>query len=74
MVVIRLNPSAPRASVFNASSRIRAPACRFIESVGFYNPIAAESDEALRLAAIASRSTGSGARLSRCVPAWDWAR
>ena len=54
MVVIRLARGGakkrPFYSLVVADSRARRDG-RFIERIGFYNPIAAESDEGLRIAA-----------------------
>lgn len=73
MVVIRLaRGGAKKRPFFNvvvADSRNRRDG-RFIERVGFYNPIAPEGEEALRLAH--DRITfwqGRGAKLSETVEA-----
>ncbi len=54
MVVIRLarggSKNRPFYSVVVADSRNRRDG-RFIERVGFYNPVAAESEESMRFAA-----------------------
>lgn len=54
MVVIRLarggSKNRPFYSVVIADSRNRRDG-RFIERVGFYNPVAAESEESIRFAA-----------------------
>ena len=65
MVVIRLaRGGAKKRPFFNvvvADSRNRRDG-RFIERVGFYNPIAGEGEEGLRLASTASRTGRSAAR------------
>ena len=71
MVVIRLArggaKNRPFYSVVVADSRNRRDG-RFIERVGFYNPVAAEGEESLRFAA--DRVTywvGQGAQMSDTV-------
>ena len=71
MVVIRLARGGakkrPFYNVVVADSRNRRDG-RFIERVGFYNPVAAEREEALRI--LQDRVvywTGRGARLSETV-------
>ena len=73
MVVIRLaRGGAKKRPFFNvvvADSRNRRDG-RFIERVGFYNPIAREGQEALRLeSARISYWQGQGARMSDTVAA-----
>lgn len=71
MVVIRLarggSKNRPFYSVVVADSRNRRDG-RFIERVGFYNPVSAEGEESLRIAA--DRLTywlGQGAQMSDTV-------
>jgi len=71
MVVIRLSrggaKNRPFYNVVVADSRCRRDG-RFIERVGFYNPVAAEGAEALRLdQERISYWTGNGAQLSDTV-------
>ena len=71
MVVIRLSrggaKNRPFYNVVVADSRCRRDG-RFIERVGFYNPVAAEGSEALRLdQERISFWTGHGAQLSDTV-------
>jgi len=71
MVIIRLARGGakknPFYSVVVADSRNRRDG-RFIERVGFYNPLAKEGQEGLRLdAARISHWQSHGARLSDCV-------
>ena len=71
MVVIRLSrggaKNRPFYNVVVADSRCRRDG-RFIERVGFYNPVAAEGSEALRLdQERISYWTGNGAQLSDTV-------
>lgn len=71
MVVIRLARGGAKQSPFYnvvvADSRNRRDG-RFIERVGFYNPLAAESSARLRLdSERIAYWQGHGARLSDCV-------
>ena len=71
MVVIRLSrggsKNRPFYNVVVADSRCRRDG-RFIERVGFYNPVANEKDEALRLnQERINYWTGTGAQLSDTV-------
>ena len=71
MVVIRLSrggsKNRPFYNVVVADSRCRRDG-RFIERVGFYNPVAAENTEGLRLnQERISYWTGTGAQLSDTV-------
>ncbi len=71
MVVIRLarggSKKRPFYNVVAADSRNRRDG-RFIERVGFYNPVASENDERLRLALDRVQHwTGNGAQLSPAV-------
>ena len=71
MVVIRLSrggsKNRPFYNVVVADSRCRRDG-RFIERVGFYNPVATEKDEALRLnQERINYWTGTGAQLSDTV-------
>ena len=71
MVIIRLSrggsKNRPFFNVVVADSRNRRDG-RFIERVGFYNPVAAEGSEALRLdQERISYWTGNGAQLSDTV-------
>ena len=71
MVVIRLSrggsKNRPFYNVVVADSRCRRDG-RFIERVGFYNPVASEKDEALRLnQERINYWTGTGAQLSDTV-------
>jgi len=71
MVVIRLarggSKNRPFYNVVVADSRCRRDG-RFIERVGFYNPVAAENTESLRLnQERISYWTGTGAQLSDTV-------
>jgi small subunit ribosomal protein S16 len=71
MVVIRLSRGGARNRPFYnvvvADSRCRRDG-RFIERVGFYNPVAAEGAESLRLnAERIGYWTGNGAQLSDTV-------
>lgn len=71
MVVIRLSrggaKNRPFYNVVVADSRCRRDG-RFIERVGFYNPVAAEGVESLRLnAERIGYWTGNGAQLSDTV-------
>ncbi len=71
MVVIRLSRGgAKKRPFFNivaADSRVRRDG-RFIERVGFYNPVAAENEEGLRIALDRiSYWTEHGAQLSPTV-------
>lgn len=71
MVVIRLSrggsKNRPFYNVVVADSRCRRDG-RFIERVGFYNPVATEKDEALRLNQDRINYwTGTGAQLSDTV-------
>jgi len=71
MVVIRLSrggaKNRPFYNVVVADSRCRRDG-RFIERVGFYNPVAAEGAESLRLnAERIGYWTGNGAQLSDTV-------
>ncbi len=71
MVVIRLARGGakkrPFYNVVVADSRSRRDG-RFIERVGFYNPVAAEREEGLRIAQDrVAYWTGRGARLSDTV-------
>lgn len=71
MVVIRLSrggaKNRPFYNVVVADSRCRRDG-RFIERVGFYNPVAAEGAESLRLdQERISYWTGNGAQLSDTV-------
>ena len=71
MVVIRLarggSKNRPFYNVVVADSRCRRDG-RFIERVGFYNPVATENTEALRLnQERISYWTGTGAQLSDTV-------
>jgi SSU ribosomal protein S16P len=71
MVVIRLarggSKNRPFYNVVVADSRCRRDG-RFIERVGFYNPVAAEGAEGLRLnQERISYWTGTGAQLSDTV-------
>lgn len=71
MVVIRLarggSRNRPFYNVVVADSRCRRDG-RFIERVGFYNPVANEKDEALRLnQERINYWTGAGAQLSDTV-------
>lgn len=71
MVVIRLarggSKNRPFYNVVVTDSRNRRDG-RFIERVGFYNPVAAEGSESLRLNLDRLNYwTGVGAKLSDCV-------
>ena len=71
MVIIRLArggaKKSPFYSVVVADSRNRRDG-RFIERVGFYNPLAKEGQEGLRLdSARITHWQGNGAQLSDCV-------
>lgn len=71
MVVIRLarggNKHRPYYSVVVADSRARRDG-RFIEKIGFYNPVAAESVEAIRIdSARVDYWTSVGAQVSPAV-------
>lgn len=71
MVVIRLSrggaKSRPFFNIIATDSRNRRDG-RFIERVGFYNPVAAEGEEGLRIAMDrVTYWTGNGAQLSPTV-------